>query len=51
MLYEYGNYYSDASNLPMITDDDILQIDMAGQNKAGRMGYGDLVNGFNRYRS
>ncbi|ABI67641.1 serine hydrolase [Syntrophomonas wolfei] len=43
LLYNYGHYYSDASKLPIIAEGDILQIDSNGQNKAGKMGSGDLV--------
>ncbi len=44
LLYNYGHYYSDASKLPIITEGDILQIDSNGQNKAGKMGFSDLVS-------
>ena len=43
LLYNYGHYYSDASKLPIVAEGDILQIDSNGQNKAGKMGSGDLV--------
>jgi CubicO group peptidase (beta-lactamase class C family) len=44
LLYNYGNYFSDASELPVVAEGDTLQIDSNGQNKAGKMGFSDLVS-------
>jgi hypothetical protein len=44
LLYSYGNYFSDASELPVIAEGDILQIDSDGQNRAGKMGFSGLVS-------
>lgn len=43
LLYNYGHYYSDASELPIIAEGDILQIDSNGKNKAGKIGFSDFV--------
>ncbi len=43
LIYSYGNYYSDASELPVIADGDILQINSEGNNKAGMMRFSGLV--------
>lgn len=44
LLYNYGYYYSDASELPAVAEGDILRTDYDGQNKAGKIEFGDLVN-------
>jgi CubicO group peptidase (beta-lactamase class C family) len=44
-LYTYYGYnFSDASELPVIAEGDILQIDSDGQNRAGKMGFSGLVS-------
>lgn len=43
-LFYFGYYFSDASELPVISEGDILQIDFDGQNKAGKLGFSDLVS-------
>ncbi|NLN49070.1 MAG: serine hydrolase [Clostridiales bacterium] len=44
LLYNYGQCFADASNLPIISDGDTLQIDSNGQNKADKMGFSDLIH-------
>jgi hypothetical protein len=44
LLYTYGYNFSDASELPVIAEGDILQIDSDGQNRAGKMGFSGLVS-------
>jgi len=44
LLYNYGDYFSDASEIPVISEGDILQIYSDGHNKAGKIGFSDLVS-------
>jgi hypothetical protein len=44
LLYSYGYYFSDASEIPVIAEGDTLQIDSDGNNEAGRMGLSGLVS-------
>lgn len=44
LLYNYGNYYSDASELPTLLKGDTLKIGSKDQNRAGIAGFSDLVS-------
>lgn len=44
LLYNYGNYYSDASKLPILLKEDTLKIGYKDENRAGIAGFSDLVD-------
>lgn len=44
LLCNYGYYFSDASESLVIAEGNVLQIDSNGKNKAGKMGFSDLVS-------
>lgn len=44
LLYNYGHYFADAAQLPLIAAGDILAIAAEGHNKAGIMGYSELIS-------